>query len=337
MIFDVLDKLDRRLVHALQLDGRVPFRKVADVLAVSDQTIARRYARLRSTGLIRVLGLTDPLRLGEIPWYVRVQCTPDAALPVAEALARRDDTSWVNLIAGGTEVSALVRARDGHDSRALLLQKLPRTPRVVGVTAHFFLHHFFGGALGLINKLGALTPDEVQALTPPAQNGSACELTATDRKMLDVLGRDGRAGVVELAAATGGSQTSVRRRLAELRDSGVLYFDVDLDDHLLAGNVRCALWLVVAPAELAAVGAALAEHPEVAFAAATTGQANLHATIVCRDVTALYTYLTTRIAALPAIQRVETLPIIRTVKGPGNLQMPALGGSMRNETNRIHR
>ena len=229
----------------------------------------------------------------------------------------------------------MVRARDSHDSRALLLQKLPRTPRVIGVTAHFYLHHFFAGALGLINKLGALTPDEVRALKPPAQNGLASELTVIDRKMLAMLGRDGRAGVVELAAATGGSQTSVRRRMAELRDSGVLYFDVDLDDQLLAGEVRCALWMVVAPAELAAVGAALAEHPEVAFAAATTGPANLHATVVCSDANALYTYLTTRIAALPAIQRVETLPIIRTVKGPGNLPIPASVSQMRNETNRI--
>src|SRR3954447_5816865 len=39
------DELDRRLVHALQIDGRAPFSAIADVLGVSDRTVARRYAR----------------------------------------------------------------------------------------------------------------------------------------------------------------------------------------------------------------------------------------------------------------------------------------------------
>ena len=59
----------------------------------------------------------------------------------------------------------------------------------------------------------------------------------------------------------------------------------------------------------------MAEHPEVTFAAATTGQVNLHLSVVCRDANALYRYLTTSIAALPGIQRVETAPSIRLVKG----------------------
>ncbi|MYR89980.1 AsnC family transcriptional regulator, partial [Streptomyces sp. SID685] len=42
------DELDRRLVHALQIDGRAPFSTIAEALGVSDRTVARRYARLRS-------------------------------------------------------------------------------------------------------------------------------------------------------------------------------------------------------------------------------------------------------------------------------------------------
>jgi DNA-binding Lrp family transcriptional regulator len=91
--YDAFDDLDRQLVQALQLDGRAPFSRIADVLGVSDQTVARRYTRLRTTGTIRVLGLTDPAALGEVVWLLRVQCTPDAAVSVAEAMARRSDTS----------------------------------------------------------------------------------------------------------------------------------------------------------------------------------------------------------------------------------------------------
>ena len=45
-----LDRLDRQLLHALQFDGRVSFRLLAEVLGSSEQTVARRYRRLRDAG-----------------------------------------------------------------------------------------------------------------------------------------------------------------------------------------------------------------------------------------------------------------------------------------------
>ncbi|MFI0816919.1 Lrp/AsnC family transcriptional regulator [Streptomyces sp. NPDC021098] len=319
---DEYDDLDRALVCALQLDSRAPFSRIAEVLGVSDQTVARRYTRLRTTGAVRVLGLTDPAAVGEVVWMVRVQCLPDAAVPVAEALARRTDTSWVHVMSDGTEVVATTRAASGQDSDALLLRKLPHTPRVVGVSARCVLHQFFGGALALVSKSGVLDPDQAARLAAPGADrpaGSAGPLTAEDRKLLAVLARDGRAPLAELAAATGWSQSTVRRRLAALRADGTLYFDVDQRQRIFGLGMTAVLWLSVPPSDLEATGQALAGHPEVAFACATTGPNNLMATVVCEDVAALYTYLTTRIAALSAVRHMETSPIIRRIKGPGPL------------------
>jgi DNA-binding Lrp family transcriptional regulator len=327
------DALDRRLIHALQLDGRAPFSRIAAVLGVSDQTVARRYTRHRTTGAVKVLGLTDPSALGETEWLVRVQCAPDAALPVAEALARRPDTAWVGLMSGGTEITAVCRASGSEHTDALLLQKLPRTPSVVGVTAHCRLHMFFGGPQGLVNKSGALSDEEAARLRPPPPDPATAPVTLTDgdRRLLDTLARDGRTPLAELATVTGWSPTTVRRRLAELRTDGVLYYDVNYDLRLFGHGVMVALWLSVAPAELAATGEALAAHPEVAFACATTGPNNLFASVVCEDVRALYTYLTTKIAALPGVRAMETAPRIRHIKGAGPLvaTAPATTGRRR--------
>jgi DNA-binding Lrp family transcriptional regulator len=60
--------------------------------------------------------------------------------------------------------------------------------------------------------------------------------------------------------------------------------------------------------------AALAEHPKIAWAAATTGTTNLAASAVCRDVDALYEYLTGRVGILDGVQQVETAPVIRVIK-----------------------
>ncbi len=322
---DAFDDLDRALVHALQLDGRAPFSRIARVLGVSDQTVARRYTRLRTTGAIRVLGLTDPAAVGDVVWLVRVRCLPDAALAVAEALARRTDTSWVSVLSDGTEVAASTRAASGQDSDTLLLRKLPQTPRVVGVSAHCVLHEYFGGEQSLVHKSDTLTDEQVERLRPPAARrpeGPRRPVGAEDRKLLDVLVRDGRTPLTELAAATGWSQSTVRRRMAELRADGTLYFDVDYSTQMFRQGVRATMWLSVRPSDLAATGQTLADHPEVAFACATTGSKNLLATVVCADVPALYTYLTTRIAELPAVRDMEISPILRRIKGPGALLSP---------------
>ncbi|MEU3958548.1 Lrp/AsnC family transcriptional regulator [Streptomyces buecherae] len=340
---DAFDEVDRQLVHALQIDGRAPFARIAAVLGVSDQTVARRYTRLRTRGLVRVLGLTDTTALGEVEWSLRVQCRPDAALSVAEALARRADTSWVSLMTGGTEIAVVVRSRSGQDGDELLLRELPRTPQVVGVTAQCLLHQFFGGQQGLVNKSGALSEGQVERLRTeegggppspgggqagpvagrPAEASAPVVLSEADERLLGVLEIDGRAPLAELAAATNWSQSTVRRRLAELRQQGVLFFDVDYDMRMFGLVTRAALWMSVSPAELHETGERIAEHPEVACCFAITGQHNLFAMVSCTDVPALYRYLTTRIAALPAIRLLETSPMIRRVKGPG----PVLAGA----------
>ncbi|MET0237057.1 MAG: Lrp/AsnC ligand binding domain-containing protein [Kibdelosporangium sp.] len=87
-----------------------------------------------------------------------------------------------------------------------------------------------------------------------------------------------------------------------------------MDTAVLGFRSEAMMWLSVPPAEIEPIGQALALHPEVAFVGATTGTANLVASVVCRDVSAFYRYLTTRVAALTAIHHIETSPVIRTIK-----------------------
>jgi DNA-binding Lrp family transcriptional regulator len=129
-----------------------------------------------------------------------------------------------------------------------------------------------------------------------------------------VLEVDGRAPYADLAAATGWSETTVRRRVDQLRDADALYLDLELDLPAFGYRSVTWLWLSVPPSQLAAVGDALAKFPEVAYAAATTGPANLAACAVCRSQEELYEFLTGKVGALPGVERVETAPVIRTLK-----------------------
>ena len=321
-----IDELDRQLVHCLGVDGRASFSAIAEVLGVSDQTVARRYRRLRSAGLLRVVGLRYLKSGSGTNWILRLRCVPGSGEAIALALARRPDTKWVQLLSGDTEVlCGLVEDRwAASDS---LLARLPRSSRIVEVTVYSLLHAFTFGqdALGFLDVLPAerVAPLRVPVRGVLARPGpGAPEDGDLDTALFAALAVDGRIPYAELAATAGWSETTVRRRMDQLRDTGALYFDLELDMPAFGFHRGAWLWLSVPPSYLADVGASLAKFPEVAFATATTGPANLAAVAVCRDDESLYEFLTAKVGALPGIERVETSPVIRIVKQASPVMAP---------------
>jgi len=319
-----VDDLDQQLAQCLGVDGRASFSQLGDVLGVSDQTVARRYRRLRSSGALRVVGLKARNKVGYLGWFLRMRCVPGSGPAIAAALARRQDTAWIQLLSGNTEVLCTLRG-DAREGREALLAKLPRSDRIVAVTAHSLLHMFTGGPQGL-GFLRMLPDERVEPLRRPVRGGRV-ELGELDFALFDALGVDGRASHAELATVTGWSESTVRRRMDQLRDTGVLYFDLELDMPTFGFHSPTWLWLSVPPSELAATGDALAKFPEVAYAAATTGPANLVVCTVCRDETEFYEFLTGKVGALPGVGRVETSPIIRTVKQGSTTGSPISGAT----------
>ena len=52
-----LDELDRRIVGALQVDGRASWRRIAEVLDAPFSTVNRRGTALLASGAVRVVAL----------------------------------------------------------------------------------------------------------------------------------------------------------------------------------------------------------------------------------------------------------------------------------------
>jgi DNA-binding Lrp family transcriptional regulator len=358
-----LDQLDRQIVHGLIIDGRAAFSRIATVTGVSEQTVARRYRRMHGDSIVRVVGLADSQRLGQSDWVIRLQCVPDAAAAVAEALARRPDTSWVKLMSGGTEIGCVVKPASGDGRQDLLLRQLPASRRIVALSAHSVLHVFRGGPQHWPGATDALTAEQAAALAPcPAESAArpgiaqgsgpsgsgprgsggvpragavpgstappraSTVLSPDDQVLMSELASDGRASYADLASATHWHESTVRRRVDELRAAGVLYLDVDVDETAFGIRTQATLWMSVTPARLAAVGTALAQHPEIPFVAATTGTSNLIATVLCQDDQGLYRYLTERIAALDGVTALEVVPTIRNVKRAATV-LPAAAGA----------
>jgi DNA-binding Lrp family transcriptional regulator len=341
-----LDRLDRQILHALQVAPRAPFARIAAVLGVSEQTVARRYQRMRGAGVVRILARSSPTHQPRSSyWTLRIGCRPGTAHTLADALARRGDTAWISIGAGGAEITLQADVPENHPG---LLHHLPRASNVLTFSAHQVLHRFAGrGETDWIAPEGHHL-DEAQrasltesASTPPASpprpvaapaspprpvtaTASPPRLVAADLPLLEALGRDGRASWAALAAATGWTQRQAAQRVTALAAGEVIYFHLDVSDAAAGMHSVANLWFTVAPAHLADVGKRLSDHLELGFVAAVTGNANLMASARVRDAEALYRYISTKVAEVPGVDAVEIVPLLARIKQTNSLMVDGL-------------
>ena len=130
-----VDELDRKIIEALQDNGRESFRRIAARLGVSEGTIRARYARLTSEGILQVVAVTNPLGLGFDQALVGVK-TSGSPGPVADEIAQWPEADYVVVTAGQFDLVVEVVAADRHE--LLELTNRMRALDGVATTETFF-------------------------------------------------------------------------------------------------------------------------------------------------------------------------------------------------------
>ena len=126
-----LDEIDRYIIEAMRQDGRVPFAQIAKHLKVSPGMIRVRYDRLKELGLIRVVGITNPLRMGYTTMtMIGIRTAGDKMLSVARQVAAFDEVIYLIVVSGRFDIMAEVVCRDHADLLRFLTEKLYRVDGV---------------------------------------------------------------------------------------------------------------------------------------------------------------------------------------------------------------
>jgi DNA-binding Lrp family transcriptional regulator len=328
ILFVVIDALDGQILHSLQLSPRASFRSIGTVVGAPEQTVARRYHRLRRDGVVRVVGLENPWVEDEATWVCRMHAKPDRISQLADALVGRPEVSHANVLSGWTDLTCVIRAPLGENREGMLLQRLPRTTSISDFNIDLVLHTFGQPAnaqwTGYGHKLSVQQADQILAERParPLVNLSSnptASPAAEDRVMLDALAEDGRAPHSRLAKRTGWSVARVGRRVATLEASGALIYDVDVLPERLGFHLNAVLWLTVAPKDVRRVGEQLAAHDEIAFAGAISGSKNLMAVVICRDIGDLYRYLADCLGSIEGVLTYEVSVRTQRLKQHGSV------------------
>lgn len=290
----VLDRLDRDIVAALQVNGRAGWRRIATALDVPERTVAARGAELLRTKQVRVTALTVLPQGGMLDSsIVSVRCTTGMNRVTGAAAAERSGSVFTYLTTGEMDcVFEQINARER--SLNLLLDEIPGLPGAASIEIATVLRLYKATHEWLPP---ILEPAQIASLRDdphPGVPGGSAELQPLSREELEiarVLADDGRASFEELARATALSTASVRRRLAHLQERGRLFIRAVVEPAALGYSVEATLRIRTLPGRTEAVARTLAQVPEVRYLAFTTGRTQLFVDIACVDHTALADFL----------------------------------------------
>jgi Lrp/AsnC family transcriptional regulator, regulator for asnA, asnC and gidA len=126
-----VSELDKRIIEHLQQDGRRPFTQIASELGVSEAAVRARTNRLIEKGILQVVGVTDPLKLGFQQWaMIGVRVEAARLIEVAEQIAEFPETDYVVVTAGSFDILVEAVAEDNDALLQFLSERLRKIPGV---------------------------------------------------------------------------------------------------------------------------------------------------------------------------------------------------------------
>lgn len=310
----MLPDLDRRIVAALQINGRAPWRLVAAAAGSTESTVARRALRLIDNGELRIAGLADPVRCGLGRTVLcRITCDPGSAQAVASGLALLPQARFAVTLAGGCDVVAELVVTSRADLARLLTDDLEPVPGVRGVetalvTRKFKVSYDWGRAL-LGEGAALIEPPDVDG----GDSGAAPLLDDTDIQVMAALRANGRASAAEVACTAGITEATAHRRIHRLISEGCVICGALVPPEALGYEAQLLCWVRASTAHLSEVTAALAARPEVRFLAATTGPADLFCEFILPGYDDVYVFASETLRGLPDV-RIETAVKLETMK-----------------------
>jgi Lrp/AsnC family transcriptional regulator, regulator for asnA, asnC and gidA len=134
-----IDEIDRRIIGHLQRDGRRPYGAIAEDVGLSEAAVRRRIQRLRDSGVMQIVAITDPLQLGfSREALVGIRVHGDVRL-VADKIAAIEEANYVVMTAGSFDLIAELIAVDDDALVHLLNDSIRSIPGVTEVETFLYL------------------------------------------------------------------------------------------------------------------------------------------------------------------------------------------------------
>lgn len=133
------DAVDKAIVEELQRDGRRSYAALAKIVGKSEAAVRQRVQRLIDAGVMQIVAVTDPLRLGFARQaMVGVRVAGDLR-EVADALADVPEIDYVVITAGTFDLLVELVCRDDDHLLTLINERIRTVPGVRDTETFMYL------------------------------------------------------------------------------------------------------------------------------------------------------------------------------------------------------
>jgi Lrp/AsnC family transcriptional regulator, regulator for asnA, asnC and gidA len=134
-----LDEISKLIVEQLQHDGRKSYAEIGKVVGLSEAAVRQRVQKLTESGVMQVVAVTDPMRLGfSRQAMIGIKASGDVN-DVAEALSAIPQVDYVVMTAGSFDLLAEVVCENDDDLISLLNGNIRLLPGVVSAETFVYL------------------------------------------------------------------------------------------------------------------------------------------------------------------------------------------------------
>ncbi|MBK5289078.1 MAG: Lrp/AsnC family transcriptional regulator [Acidimicrobiia bacterium] len=137
-----IDDTDKAIVEALQEDGRLPYTKLAAEVGLSEAAVRQRVQRLIESGVVQIVGVTDPMTLGFRRMAMIGLKVEGDLRATADAIAEIPEVSYVVVVSGSFDLMMEVVCEDDEHLLALLNDRVRVIPGVRSTESFTYLKLF---------------------------------------------------------------------------------------------------------------------------------------------------------------------------------------------------
>ncbi len=139
-------------------------------------------------------------------------------------------------------------------------------------------------------------------------------LDELDRNIISLLQYDGRIPYTKVATELGVTEGTVRRRVKQLLDDGILQIVAIVRPHDLGWTEVAMIGISVQSNLLTTVADKISNLPEVAYLFQAAGEFDLFAEVFCRDRDHFVSFLNNRLQQIPGVERTQSFLILKMHK-----------------------
>lgn len=134
-----LDEISQAIIAELQRDGRRPYAAIGKAVGLSETAVRQRVQRLVETGVVQIVAVTDPRRVG-LTRQAMIGIRAEGDLQrVADALAAMPEVVYVVITAGAFDILTEVLCEDDEQLLGILNDRIRTLPGVVGTETFVYL------------------------------------------------------------------------------------------------------------------------------------------------------------------------------------------------------